>query len=241
MFISRSKLATGAGFVASVAGLTSIASAQILIDDFTSKDPNRAPAYPQSLLIDQNFLTGGPETGLAGVPGGNRLTLLGESTMDVDGIDRATINVVNTGGNSFFDYDSTAGAQAGFEIEYGGATLPMNLNATGSTVLRIALLAFDAPAGQTMNIRADLNGAGSGQTTNFVFVSSPGAQTINLDLSPIAAATLADLDTIRLQVAMPKGGDVRIDSIRLDVPEPTTMSVIGLVGAMMIRRRERTT
>lgn len=241
MLISRLNVARSLTLVC-LGSLTPIASAQVLIDDFTSKDPNRAPAYPQSVFVDMNFLQGGPETGLAGVPGGNRLTLLGESTMDVDNVDRATINVVNTGGNSFFDYDSTAGANANFEIEYGGATTPMNLNASGNTVLRLSLLAFDAPTGQSMSIRADLNTSGGGQTTPFVFVSTPGAQTIDLDLSTIAPATLADLDTIRIQIDVPKGGDVRIDSVRLDVPEPAALlAAVPATGWIALRRRSRRT
>jgi hypothetical protein len=227
-------LATGA-----LAG--SASAAPIQVDDFSSKDATRVPAFPQSENTNSATLTAGTESGLAGTIGGTRTSALGLSTMDVQNFDTSTISVFNTSPFSFFDYNSTTGAQSTSQLGY-GLVAPLNLNATGQQFLRIDLLGFDAPTGLNLQVQGQIVSSAGGGTFTLptAIVNTPGATSVNISLASLSAATLADVDQVTVRFVVPKSGDFRVDNISF-VPEPATMASVFVcaVAAGVIRRPRR--
>jgi hypothetical protein len=216
-----------------------VTAAPILIDGFTSKDPTRIPVFPQSVNVDNAGSVSGTESGLAGTVGGVRSSSLGVATMDVDGFDSAAITVYNTVPFSFFDYNSTTGANATTALLYGSGGA-LNLNATGQLFLTIDLMSYDAPSGLNLVIEGTVSSSAGGGSFSLpsALVNTPGAQSINLSLAALSAATLADFDTITVRFVAPKSADFRLDTLSL-TPEPSTAGalVIGALSSFLRRRR----
>jgi hypothetical protein len=231
-------MAAAAMFVVSGSALVNCANAApILVDDFSTKDATRSPAFPQSVNTNTGSMTGGTESGLTTL-GGTRFSSLGNSTVTVSGFDSATINVFNSGGFSFFDYSSSVGAQASAGLGYGTVS-PLNTNATGQTFLRLDLLDYDGPAGSSLQVQANITSSAGGGTFSLpsAIINVPGPTSVNLSLAGLSAATLADIDRIDVTFVAPKSGDFRVDTVQF-VPEPATvgMLMLGAFGAAAIRR-----
>ena len=79
-------------------------------------------------------------------------------------------------------------------------------------------------------------------TNTGVFTGTPVAQGSGMVLIPFAAfvggVNFANVDKIHLQVGLPDGNDITLTNFEA-VPEPATMTLLGLGAVAMLRRRKK--
>jgi hypothetical protein len=218
------------------------ARAALLIDTFSGKDPANWPVVKTtSYAGGQGVTDGSVGSPIIGAIGGVRVTYINDVNLAVPGLDNVTANVFNTGGFNLFDYASTAGAKGGFTFDYGvpaGSSSLYDVDASSYNALQIVIADYDAPTGQTLKIDSDLYAANTGIPLPTVNVTTAGPQTINIPISPAIAAQLAHNDGAAIRFDVPKGGDVRIESVSL-VPEPGSASLLLVAVPWVLRRRGR--
>jgi hypothetical protein len=217
------------------------AQAALLIDTFSGKDPANWPVVKTTSYAGGQGVTDGfVGSPIIGAIGGVRATYINDVNLSVPGLDNVTANVFNTSGFSLFDYASTAGAKGGFTFDYGvpaGFSGLYDVDATSYNALQIVIADYDAPTGQTLTIDSDLSTGNTGLPLPTVNVTTAGPQTINIPISPAIAAQLAHNNGAEIRFDVPKGGDVRVESVSL-VPEPGAASLL-LVGVPWVLRRRR--
>lgn len=236
--VSRRRAVVVAGFGLALATFAGQApAAPIVVDQFSAKNA----AYPLVNSVDAS-ITSVSDVGIAGTIGGTRKVQLLNGAYDADGFDNAAVNVYTTPPFSFLDYASSSGAQAQMLLQFGDSAgaAALNANATGNTSLQIDLLNFDAPVGQNLNIQALIGSSNGGGVFGLpgVLVTTPGAQSVNLSLAGLSAATIGDIDGIQVFFFAPKGGDYRIDTVSL-VPEPSMLGLAGIASLGLLKRRGR--
>jgi hypothetical protein len=237
--------AAAAGIVCALGIGTAVSSpahAALLVDTFSDKD---AANWPQAKIASyvggQGVTDGSPGSPIAGAIGGVRITYINDVSLGVPGLDNVTATVFNNGGFSLFDYASTACGKGGFTLDYGvpaGFNNLYDIDATSYNAIEIVLAGYDAPIGQTLTIDAALYQGNTGFSLPTANVTTGGPQTITLPISPAIASQLTHNNGAEIKFDVPKGGDVRIQSISL-VPEPGSLGLLLLAGPFVLRRRGR--
>jgi hypothetical protein len=231
-----------AGAIAAVgmlAILPAVGRAAIMVDDFTSAN---AGVWPLSTNTPNPFGGfGNSESGLTDVLGNHRDEMVLSTTMDVPGYDTFRADLFHASGLSFVDVSSSAGAKGTLQLEYGvpnGSAFGLGHSADTQAV-RVTFLAVDLANGGPLRIDL-LPFEGSGAPVlPPVYVTTPGAQSVDLPLDYFWYVGSQSLDGLWISFTGDKGADFRIDSISL-VPEPGMAAGLAIAaGAMALRRRKR--
>lgn len=226
-----------AATLAVVMYLCSAATADIIIDDFTSVgDPNPWPASMSS--PGNNLIT---EVGLGDVLGGVRQTTVFGETFESGGdVVSATIQ------GGLLEFTSSAGADGALSLFYTG--FPSGLNADFSTEIGIQLdfasygfagrsSGDGIPAEITVDIYNGSTAANHSQT-----IGGFGPQSVFFDFSLFSGIESINLGAIsRVVVSIDTQGndiDYQLDTIRT-IPGPGGLVLIALAGVGARRRRRR--
>jgi len=236
--------------VLSVSAFTSSARAAVqVIDAFSDKNTG---VWPMTRTTSGVGSVGDTEgTGATGRPaltavlGSVRRSAITATALDIAGLDQASLNVFNTGGFSVLDYQSSAGAKSGFEEAYGvpaGLTTAQayDLDITPYNAVELNLAAYDAPATGSMTIQAFLYSGTTAVALPIKTITTGGAQTIDILIPDAIRNTMTHNDGIDLLFDVPKGGDVRVDTVQFtQVPEPASLGAVAMVGCLFWRRGRR--
>lgn len=236
------KLGMVVGAVAAVgtlASVTAVSRAAIMVDDFAEK----TPAYwPQNKNVTDPSGTVYVEGAFGSVLGGDRGAGIVGTVMVVPGFDSVHTDIFAGGGFSFFDYSSSTGASGHVQLLYGKTTLgSADLSVPHSAApdaVRINLLSFDLSNGQPLTISSFGMSGASVTYLPTVQVTSAGAGYVDIPLAGFWSANAGDLNGLSLYITAAQGADFRIDSITL-VPEPTTVAGLVIGAGVMAMRRKR--
>ena len=195
-----SRLLASRFIVASLAAATIVAAgasaahADVILDTFSDKV---AADYPFTVVSDQPFATGNIESGLTGVAGGTRGTLLSSVTGLVPTFDSATLNVFNTSPFSFFDYSSTSGAAAVATLSYGSNAAAGNLGlaiAPASDFIALTFLTYDHANGNDLPVSGSLTSGINTFTLPVETLTTPGKSSKPVTIPLSSLGSVATLD-----------------------------------------------
>jgi hypothetical protein len=237
--------AAAAGIVCALGigtAVSSSAHAALLIDTFSDKTAGNWPQVKTTSYAGGEGVTdGSPASPITGAIGGVRVASINDVSLGVPGLDNVTATVFNSSGFSLFDYASTTCGKGGFMLDYGrpaGYETLYDIDATSYSAIEVVLTGYDAAAGQTLKIDSSLYTGNTGLLLPTVNVTTPGPQTITIPISAAIASQLAHNNGAEIRFDVPKGGDVRIESVSL-VPEPGSLGLLLIAGPLLLRRRGR--
>ncbi len=246
MFIQmREKRMTHGLVIAAMACLIpSIASAGIVIDDFTN-DTSLAPwLAPQttvgsSWIIDSN-LTGAIKT--------TRLTTLAASFIGNPNFDAITPTLDTVNGE--LNYQSTLGADGGIAMSYGqvGAPITLDLSSESGLQLDFSSIVFGGQGAANLGFGAGIqvttlisDGVNSAIGSRGLIIE--GAQSVAFNFnnfSSIASVDLTNIKLVAFQVDTAFGTDfVMTQFSTFVVPAPGGLMVMGMMGMFGSRRRRK--
>jgi hypothetical protein len=216
-----------------VLGLTfCVASAHaFIIDDFTSG------------AFNSGYISSGTQSDwtAASVPGGVRLNFITIQNNPLG--NDARVRVLTTFGVYQFSSEPSVDAQVsiGYGFATGSGTVgsnPLNMNLTTNPILSVFMRSNDVAMPTSMRI---FTNNGANMYTRNVSVSGgitpSSSQVINYDFTS-DAALLGDVDAIVMDFDAQPDGDFSLTYLAA-VPEPTSMAVLGLGAAALLRRRKK--
>jgi hypothetical protein len=226
----------------------------ITLDDFSSVSSNVIPPYAEqwpitvTSAITPAYIQGFEQT-VGGVYGGVRGHMInrGNGSEVFQANNPVTFSINTTGGNSFLDYQSTAGGACKFSLYYGGVYNPSSFDlalpfTAGSFVLNFRDVSL--PEGTSLNISSDAwQDFGNGHYSGFgatQSISVSGPQTITMPLQVVFAPTITHTDGFEVDIVPPNGASYQLDSISfIPVPEPNSFALLsmGAIGLALISRR----
>ena len=184
------------------------------------------------------------QSGIAGVIGGDR-SLRTAFTNSPSAVD-VSLDVTDAGSGAFI---SSVPADLNphvptVTLSYGSYALPgtdLNANFSGEIDLRLDVVFADQ--GGSLTVEIDAN--------NLTYVSSPTAVPATppptalfipfTDFPSLVTDGLGDIDGIKYTFTGPAAWDITLDSLTSTdrIPEPATMSLLGLGLLALVRRRKR--
>lgn len=222
-----------------LAGLPHAApAATIVLDDYSGAAANMFPAT--RVAVTPGTASGGPETGVAGVLGGNRIAALGLQAADIPGLDSVTHGVFPAAGTGVYDFNSTAGARGTAVFYYGDFGLllpPIALSVPDGSIMEFDFLAFDNPAQTPLTIRLELASGASFQTV-LAQVMTAGPQAFSVSLDQFSPAIRSNVTGVAISYLAPKAADFRLDDVSFVIPEPGALALL-LAGVPLLRARRR--
>jgi len=220
------------------------ASAQVVIDPFSSTTIMTNPPVLGVNLITENVQTTGQRTDVPpnNLPvGGNRSYVLNFPTAPTGAatasafVDTGTLQLANSNG-----------ADSRFTLTY-GQTAPLALSLTGTPIIRIDFSSVDPGFGVGGNdvVPVSLTVTDVGANTATVSANiarNPNPSFIDLNLAG-TGVNLGNISRLTFVFDGGRSSDVGIDQIRAisAVPEPTTLALggLGLAGSAYFARRQR--
>jgi hypothetical protein len=231
--------------------ISSVSQAWVVIDDFSSYDaPIVTPAQPLSWgggwQIDAARWDAQPatyaghgdylETGLAGVLGGSRHTVVNNR------VDMTSLSVELDNGN--FDIAAGSGTWGVATLTYDGNGAGLNLDATKGTKIEVEEVFADhyADGKDTVYAMTLIDGLGNSATVSKVFsvVVAPSTPVVHeFEFHSFTGIDLTDIDLITFTVNSSYAQDSSFSYIASDIPTPAAVGMIGLCGGMIALRRKR--
>lgn len=214
------------------------AEGAIIVDDFSTT--TRAPGNYGVTSYGGAAAYGGWDGPNTGVLGGSRQVMVSFDTPPVPGLDSIAAGAF-PGTPGLFDYNSTAGAEGLVAVFYGsvpgldprpslGLVIPDGSSAT------VDLVAFDLPAGGSLLVGVQVYGASDNYPAG-VFLTTVGAQTVQVSLDDVPAHIRANVTGLAMYVAASAAVDLRVDSFGLSIPEPGATALLASAGLLAARRR----
>jgi hypothetical protein len=221
-----------------IGGAVATAAPVIVIDDFSAA---KSGLYPYTQSTVGAFATPGVDAPITGTISSGRVVVSELLTADEPGLDEVTVRVFPSG-KGVFDYASSVGASGRAALVYGNfqnVFAPLNLAIPDGSMLKIDLVAYDQPAGGSLQITGQLENTPVGLDTTTVSVTSPGAQSVYIPLDSISPAIRANVTNIVVGFTASTAVDFRVDKISIVIPEPSAAITLGPVALMAMRRRRR--
>ena len=177
--------------------------------------------------------------GVGGVPPGQR-DLTDTINKNILGL-KVNIDIVK----STLSLSNPSQARSTLKLEYGdyttlGAAGALNGDFSGDVGLNFDLIAAD----QGGSVKVDLEANGNTYSKSFAITTATGTYQVPFASFPglVASGDLSDVDGIRFTFTGPDAWDITIDQIGSSediIPEPATMSLLGLGVLALIRRRRK--
>jgi len=209
---------------------TGSAWATTIIDDFSDGNPDL-----------QNDGTPDPitstEGSLSGVLGGERVTVLDViSGASEDPLRQASCVV----GGGLLSYSNDSGVTSELTLDYGKNT-PLNEDLTSDIDFYINVDSIDLSTDMTVRLWTEGNNGGAADGEETVTVPSGTSGVFSFPLSNFGIADLSDVDRVQVEFAGDERVDMDIKAIGTTdvIPEPATLSLLGLGLLAVLRRRRR--
>jgi hypothetical protein len=235
--------------LAGVALSTSVASATLLIDDFTSLGGGNVAQIGDPTACVGSGVNNTAQTGNANTMG-NRTMTVGRSNSS--GCVMLESNTIGSG--SFLQYSSSAAASGTASVVWTAANPALSTSQLLGTTLLSFLFAFDNASPVDVSWEFCVNGAGglacaSRTVTYSSAFPAPPSVIVSWSLASFtnyagllnAIALGSVLQTAELGLVAGQGADVALDLIRFESPEPSSFVLLGsaLVGVALLRRRRK--